>query len=363
VGNPWGWITDARLTFTVKLLLAIVLGLYLAGLAVEFLQRILGLVYILVGAVFLAYLVYPLVRRLRARMPLGFAIACVYAAFALLVAVTLWLVVPGLTNDIRALVANAPGASAAFAAYVNDPNNPLLARLPDDVRASLLRLPQTTIAWLQTHGLETAGHAFGVVRGVVTVVATFVIMPLLSAYLLAEADHLRASLRRLVPSDKWDATQAFLAQIDGVVGGFIRGQLIVAATIGAILTIALLILGVPYAFLLGLFAALGDLVPMVGAVVTFIPAVAIAFAAHGWVSAAIVAVIFITLFQLEGHVISPMIVSSQVKLSPLVVLIAVLIGAELGGIFGMLVAVPIAGALRIILLRVISQEPAKERSS
>ncbi len=367
--NPWSWVTEERLTYAVKLLLAIVLVLYLGAIAIAFLERILGLVYILVGAIFLAYLVYPLVRRLNSRMPLGLAIASVYLGFAVVVAIVLWLVLPGLSSDVRAAIQNAPAFSAAFSNYINDPNNPLLARLPADVRIPLVRLPDTLLLWLRAHGMETAGHAFGVVRGAFTIVATFVIIPLLSAYLLADVDRMRSALHRLVPEDRWPGTQSFLAEIDTVVGGFIRGQLIVGGTIGGLLTIALLILHVPYAFLLGLAAAIGDLVPLVGAVLTFIPAVAIAYVANGWVNAAIVAVIFTTIFQLEGHVISPMIVSSQVKLSPLIVLVAVLIGADLGGIFGMLVAVPIAGVLRVVVLRMIAPQarvnagvPAKEEA-
>jgi predicted PurR-regulated permease PerM len=351
-------VTEERLTYAVKLLLFAVLALYLASIAFAFLARIVGLVYIVVGAVFVAYLVYPIVRLLRRRMPLGVAIALVYLAFAIVAALALWLVIPGLANDVQAAVQNGPQLLAAFARYVDDPANPILAHAPPEVRTSLLGLPETSLRWLRTHGIETAGHAFGVVRGAVTLIATFVIIPLLSIYLIADAENLRAALARFVPADRLEGTQRFLVQIDAIVGGFIRGQLIVAATVGTILTIALLVLRVPYAFLLGLLSALGDLVPMVGAVLAFIPAVGIAFFANGWVNAAIVAAIFVTLFQLEGHVIQPMIVSSQVKLSPLIVLVAILIGAELGGIFGMLVAVPVAGVLRLAVLKLIEdREP------
>jgi len=121
------------------------------------------------------------------------------------------------------------------------------------------------------------------------------------------------------------------------------------------LTIALLILRVPYAFLLGLIAAIGDLVPYVGAVLTFIPAVAIALINNGWLNGVIVAAVFIGIYELEGHVIAPAIVSRQVKLTPLMVLLAVLIGAELGGIVGMLVAVPIAGVLRVLIVRAVDR--------
>ena len=356
--NPWGWLTEARLTYALKLLVVIALLVYLGNIALAFMDRIGGLVYIIVGAIFLAYLVYPAVHRLRARMPLGWALAVVYLSLLALVAVALYFFVPRITEDVKALARHAPQLLAAYAAYVNNPHDPILTRLPDSVRADMLKFPQYVTDWLRTHGAEAASHLVTVLAGAFSIIATFVIIPLLSIYLLADLDRLRDSFYKIVPRQRLSATTKLMEQIDGVIGGYVRGQLIVAVTVGILLTIALLILHVPYAFLLGLVAAVGDLVPYVGAVLTFIPAVGIAAANNGWGNAAIVAVVFVAIYQLEGHIISPMIVSRQVKLSPLVVLLAVLIGAELGGIFGMLVAVPIAGTLRVILLNLANQEAA-----
>ncbi len=354
--NPWGWVTEARLTYVLKLLLVVALALYLSSFALAFLGHIFGLLYIVVGAIFLAYLVYPAVNVLKRYIPLGLAIACVYLIVVLIVALALYLVVPGLTRDVTAIVKNGPQFAAEYDAFVRQPDNPLLSHLPSAVRDELVKLPSFLSAWIATHGFEAASHAFSILRGAFTAIATFVIIPLLSIYLLADLDRLRAWLLRLMPQDRWSGTLRVVGEMDAVVGGFVRGQLIVAGTIGVALTIALLVLHVPYAFLLGALAAVGDLVPYVGAVLTFIPAVGIAAMYNGWINALVVAAIFIGLYQLEGHVISPVIVSRQVKLSPLVVLLAVLVGAELGGIFGMLVAVPIAAVLRVILLHLTNQE-------
>jgi predicted PurR-regulated permease PerM len=356
--NPWSWLTEERLTYALKILLVVVLLLYLGSTLFALLARIGGLVYVLVGAVFVAYLVYPAVHRLRTRMSLGPAIGVVYASLVVLLAIVLYLIVPGITDDVRAIVRNAPQMTSAYMAYVSNPRDPILTHLPASVRDELIKLPSYIVGWIRTHGFEAASHAVSLVLGAATVIATFVIIPLLSIYLLLDLDRLRAGFMRLFPRDRWSAASSLLADIDGVIGGFVRGQLIVAATVGILLTIGLMLLHVPYAFLLGALAAVGDLIPYVGAVLTFIPAVGVAAANNGWGNATIVAVLFVAIYELEGHVISPIVVSSQVKLSPLVVLLAVLIGAELGGIFGMLVAVPIAGALRVILLHLTNQEAA-----
>ncbi|HEV7178344.1 MAG TPA: AI-2E family transporter [Candidatus Baltobacteraceae bacterium] len=349
--NPWGGMTEARVTYALKVVLLIVVSLYLGGIILGFLARIATVVYVLIGAVFFAYLIYPVVERLRRRMPLVVALLVVYAGIIALVSVLGWLVVPHIANDLAALVRNSPAIADRLTQFVNDPNNPVLAHVPEPVRAEAVKLPQETIAWGRTHGAEALSHAFAVLISTFAAVATFIIIPLLAAYLLMDVDRFRTGMLRLLPTSRWAVALSLLRDVDGVIGGFIRGQLIVAACIGVLLTVALLIMHVPYAFLLGLVAAIGDLVPYVGAVLTFIPAVLIATINNGFINGLIVAALFIGIYEVEGHLISPAIVSSQVKLSPLMVLLAVLVGAELGGIVGMLVAVPVAGALRVILVR------------
>jgi predicted PurR-regulated permease PerM len=109
-------------------------------------------------------------------------------------------------------------------------------------------------------------------------------------------------------------------------------------------------LHVKYALLIGVVAGIFDIIPFVGAFVGAVPAVALAFFNDGWQHALIVAIVFVLIFQAEGHFIAPRIVSESVGLSPLTVIVAILIGGELHGIGGMFLAVPIAAALRVILI-------------
>ncbi len=351
-------MTEARVTYALKVVLLIVALMYVGSFVVAFLARIATVVYILIGAIFFAYLVYPVVDRLNTRMPRALAILVVYAGIVLVLVIAGWLIVPGVSNDVAALLHNYPALASKVQQYVNDPQNPILTRLPPSIRAETIKLPEDAAAWARLHGIEAAGHALSILVGTFAAFATFIIIPLIAAYLLLDIDRLRNSVLRVVPSSRWAAALDILADIDGVIGGFIRGQLLVAACVGILLTIALLFMHVPYAFLLGLIAAVGDLVPYVGAVLTFIPAVAIALLNNGLLNGFIVAVLFVGIYELEGHLIAPAIVSRQVKLTPLMVLLAVLVGAELGGIAGMLVAVPIAGVLRVLVLRMIGR-PAK----
>lgn len=351
--NPWGWVTEARLTHALKVLMIAVLAVYLGSFVIAFLERIHTIVLLFVAAVFFAYLIYPIVHWLNRRMHIVFAILIVYVAILALVATAGAFLVPRLTDDVTQLVMHGPDLAQRVSAYVNDPNNPILARLPPAVRESVVAIPERVGEWFRVHGTQALQSAFTVLAGAFAAVATFIIIPLFTAYLLLDLERLKRSLERIVPASRWQNTLSFLAEIDAIVGGFIRGQVFVALCVGIGLTIVLLLLHVRYAFLLGVAATIGDLIPYVGAVLVFIPSVAIALITNGWVNALLVVVAFLIVYEIEGHLLAPMIVSTQVKLSPLIVLIAILVGAELGGILGMLVAVPIVGVLRALVLRMI----------
>src|SRR5262249_30421099 len=161
--------------------------------------------------------------------------------------------VPRLTEDMKTLAQHGPQIAASYTSYITNPRDPVVSRLPDWIRDELLKASAFIVDWVRTHGAEATSHALTLVLGAFTVIATFVIIPLLSIYLLADLDRLRAGLYGIVPRNRWETASTLIGEIDG----FIRGQLIVAATVGLLLTIALLFLDVPYAFLLGAFAALG----------------------------------------------------------------------------------------------------------
>ena len=142
-----------------------------------------------------------------------------------------------------------------------------------------------------------------------------------------------------------------LADIDSVIGGFVRGQLIVAAVIGVLATAALLLLHVPYAVLIGVWAGIADVIPYVGPFAGAIPAALVALFTNGWPNTVAVVIAFTIINQFEGHVLGPRIVGSTVKLTPLAVIFALLIGAHVFGFLGLLIAVPIAGIIRVLLVR------------
>src|SRR4029079_6803272 len=134
------------------------------------------------------------------------------------------------------------------------------------------------------------------------------------------------------------------------VGGYVTGNLFISLIAGVSSGLLLWIVGVPYAVALGLVVALLDLIPLAGGPITASVIVLVAIAASGVPAAIIVAAFFLVYQQLENHVIQPLVYGRTVQLSPLAVLVSVLIGAQIAGVLGALAAIPIAGAIQVLLV-------------
>ncbi len=341
---------ERRVTVALKVVLLIAVSAIILSGILEFVARVRSVAIVLVGALFFTYLIYPIVRRLRQRLALVWSILIVYAGIALVVGFAIAIVLPKLAGEFQALVKAYPRIVASAQSVLNDPNNPLVARLPEGVRAYIATIPAELSDFGQRYAARAASQALSLVLSAVAVVTTVIVIPILSIYLMIEAPDLMQGLLDVIPPAARPKTLAILRDLDRVLGGFIRGQVLVGAVIGSAIALMLLVMHVKYGLLIGLAAGILDIIPYVGAVVAFVPATAIAYFSDGWQHALLVASLFVAIFWLEGHFVSPRIISGSVGLSPLVVIVAVLIGAELGGIFGMFLAMPIAGILRVLVV-------------
>lgn len=353
---------ERRVTYALKVLGLIVVSAVILGAVLAFVVRVSSVAIVVIGATFFTYVIYPWVRRLSRRVPLGAAIAIVYVTIAIAVGFGVAVVVPALAADAQSLVKAGPGMVRTAQDYLSDPTRAPFRWLPENVRAYAVTLPLQLERLAAQYAGEAARGALGFVLSTVALLATVVVIPVLSVYLMFEWPGVLAGFMRAVPPRARPKTQAVLHDLDRVLGGFIRGQLTVGAAVGIAITLMLLVMHVKYAVLIGVAAGLLDVIPYVGAVVAFVPSVLIALFTDGATHALLVAGLFVVIFQLEGHVIAPRIVSDSVGLTPLAVIIAILIGAELGGPLGMFLAVPVAAVLRVLFLHAIPRYAADRRA-
>ncbi|HET7815370.1 MAG TPA: AI-2E family transporter [Candidatus Baltobacteraceae bacterium] len=360
--EPYKWFTEHRLDVAWKLLLSVVLIFLIFTNLMQFVERISAIVVVIVGAIFFAYLVYPLVRFLNRKLPLIVAILLVYATIAAIVFTGLMYLIPALSFEVTTLTHDWPAIQHRLVAFLRDPKNPVVAHAPPFIRDEIAKLPVTVPEWLQKHGAAAFGNAITVLLASAAFLGAMIAIPVLGAYLLYDSETIKRFFMGFIPPSQREATLDVLGELETVIGGFIRGQLLVGFTVGIFIALGLFFVGLPYAIVIAAIAALLDFIPYIGPVIAFIPAMVIALVNGGFPLVVKVAIVFVIANQLEGHVIAPNIVSRTIQLSPSAVVLSILIGGELYGVIGMFVAVPIAGVLRVLILRVIPGSVSRDEA-
>jgi predicted PurR-regulated permease PerM len=183
--------------------------------------------------------------------------------------------------------------------------------------------------------------------GVLTVVV-------LTFYLLVESNALLAGFVRLFPRDTRPRVVEASRKVSAKVSAWLNGQLILAATIGVTGAVALYFLGVPYFYVLALIAGVGEMVPVIGPVLSAVPAILVALTVSPR-TALLVAIFWVAQQQVENHLLVPRIMARQVGVSPVVVVVALLVGGSLLGILGAVLAVPTAAILQVVVQELLDE--------
>jgi predicted PurR-regulated permease PerM len=324
----------------------VVLGIILAAVVmIRIVQAAQGVLIWIGVAVFLALALNPAVEWLMQRgiQRRGVAVAITFVGAILAIAALAATIVPTIVSQVNDFVDAVPG-------YVED----LTAgrgklgflereyQLTDRVREALAEGGATKV-------LGLSGTALAVTKGVVTAIVATLTIAFLTLFMLLEGPRWVERFYGLLPEEKQPRVRAIGAQIYRTVGGYVTGNLTISLIAGIVTTLVLTAVGVPYALALGLLVAILDLIPLAGATIAAVAVSTVAFL-DSVQSGVIVLVFFILYQQLENHVLQPVVYGRTVQLSPLAVLIAVLIGAELAGVIGALAAIPVAGTIQVIIL-------------
>lgn len=336
-------MTAKRVFQTTLIVVSVVYGIQLA-------LHMLEVFVLLIIAFIYASAISPTVRRFRKHMPLPAAIGLVYLMVILTFALLLAVILPPLITQTGKLVTSGPELIDAAQTQLQSLRRTL--RLPVapstfDVRAYLGKL-----------GGQAPKVAVGVLNltiGVVTGLAGLVIVLVAAFYWLLEREGLEGTWITLLPRRKRAEARMIIEEIELRLGGYVRGQLMLAAIVAVLAYIVLLVVGIPYALVLALLAGMFELVPLVGPILSAVAPVLIAFG-ESPLKALIVAGAFLVIQQVENHLLVPNVMKHSVGLSPLTVLVAILIGTALMGIIGTLLAVPIAAALHVVVQHTVLRE-------
>ena len=197
--------------------------------------------------------------------------------------------------------------------------------------------------------LGLSGAAVSFTKSVITIVVATITIAFLTFFMLLEGPKWVERFYGLLPEESQPRWRNVGNQIYRTVGGYVTGNLVISVIAGGLTTLVLIIMGVPFAVALGLLVGILDLIPLAGATIAAIIIGAVAFI-HSITAGIVVVVFFIVYQQIENHFLQPVVYGRTVQLSPLLVLISVLIGAEIAGILGALGAIPVAGALQVVVV-------------
>ena len=200
-----------------------------------------------------------------------------------------------------------------------------------------------------TRLLGFSGTALAITKGIVTAIVALVTITFMTFFMLLEGPAWIERFLALLPEGSRERWRAVGRDVYRTVGGYVTGNLVISLIAGVTSTIVLLILDVPYAVALGLVVAILDLIPLAGATLAAIIVSTVAVLEDPFPAGVVVIVFFVVYQQIENHLLQPLVYGRTVQLSPLAVLIAVLIGAELAGVLGALAAIPVAGTIQVVL--------------
>lgn len=271
------------------------------------------------------------------KIPRSWALGIIYLLIAGFFALLIYLIVPPLIAQTKSLAVNVPS-------YINSATN------------FYHKFYKETVDWQNifnsiSGALSSVGQSFlSVTFSIFGGIASAITIIVLSFYLALESKSAGKFALSFIPEKNKESWSKIGQQIINKIGGWLRGQVVLCLVIGLFDFLALTIIGTPYALTLGVLGMLLEIVPIVGPLVAGVAAVLVTIATAGWIKAIIVAAVYILIQQLENHILVPKIMQKSVGLSPVVILIALIIGAKLAGIAGAILAIPIIAAISVIFM-------------
>ena len=280
----------------------------------------------------------------------GFSVLTVYIIALLLVILIINFIVPALSQSITELINNIPIYFKNTEQYINDiPEDSILNKI--NIKEILEQISQTDIKALFNIEKLT-GYAKGLI-GVASWIFSVFVTIIVSIYLLLDRSRILNFLKRfskaMFKEKTYNAVSKYFIKSNEIFFRFVYSQIIDGIIIGIITSIAMSLLGVKYAALLGFMIGLFNLIPYFGAIIAVALAILITIFTGGFMQALWMAIIVIILQQIDANIINPKIVGNSLKLSPLMVIFAVTVGGAYFGVLGMFLAVPIITVLKLIL--------------
>ncbi len=344
--------TERQWFFTTRLITLLVV---LSG-AVLLLYSISWVVGLLLVSTLIVYIFYPLLVFLKKRFNLshGLATGLVFLSFLLSCAFIVSLLVPVIYFEATELVESFPHYLARFQDYMSWLSQQIIIfEVEEEIRSYLVGLSDNIYQGIEYLAEASLQLIFGAVD--------FFLVLFLVFYLLYDFHLVREQLIDLVPLKRRPLVKELIGVLDSNVGIFIRGSLIRCFAVGVITSIVLLLIGMPYAMLLGLIAGVFNFILYIGPYIAAVPALLLSFSPMT-PSPLLIILIYVGIQLIDGMFLAPVVLGRIIKLRPITIIVSILAGGSLAGLLGMVLAVPVAGTVKGII-EIIKRGPAYQAES
>lgn len=314
----------------------------------------LGALVLIFLSIILAEAIRPLVARLqRHRIPEPLAVILIYLGIVAVFGGLLWVMLNPVLAEESAFATQLPTNLAHLQTW--------LANLEQTVSKnpaalSVVRQVSTALAnWAQQLLPSLISVPIALLSALLGLLINTVIVLTMTLFWLGSSARFKSFFIGLFPPDKRQMVSVVTAEMSRSLGGWVLGTLIAMLLIGSLTALGLVIVGVPYALLLGILAGLTELIPYLGPWISgSVAAVTTLITTGNPLTVVWVIVVFLIIQEVEGNVIEPLVMHKAVKLDPWLVLVAILIGGELLGLIGVILAVPVAAVLQVVALEVVA---------
>jgi predicted PurR-regulated permease PerM len=333
----------------------VIVGLIVAS---WLLYQIRTVLLLLVLSIFFCYLIAPIVHlieqpvyigRYEIKMPRSVAIIVVYLLIGAAFFAVLQLVWPPLSQQVAELAKNLPGYSKSAQVSVtkifNDANSWMKhVKVPQQWQDAIFTRASDMASSIAEWLTESLAGALGYLQ----YLTWLVLMPVLSFFLLKDAASFEQNLLALLPTERLQKRAHWLLMdISGTLAAYIRAQITACLVVGAVMMIGLTLLGAPYPAVLGAIAGLLEFIPLVGPLLAAIIIFLLTLTVVSFKKALIVALFLAILRIIEDYVVYPRIVGRGIKMHPIMVILAILAGAEIGGLIGIFLSIPAVGLVMV----------------
>ena len=317
---------------TILRIIAIILGLWL-------LYVIRDVIWLFLIAIIITAALNPVIKSAQKffRSPRTSAVAVVYVSFFAILGFLVSIIVPALTEQFTELMHDLPGFFTQIM--------PSHITVPNDM--SFGDVSQRLIGMIKNPFSTTVGFFTGIISAVAVISMSF--------YMSLQEDGLKESLLIITPEQHKKYIASLIDRIQENFGRWMVGQLVTMVFVGALYYIALTLLGVPYAPVLALIGGLLEIVPYFGPILSAVPAMTFGFIMDPVIGLT-VGVAYLGINMIENYFLIPKIMNKAVGLNPVLVILALLIGAKIAGVIGILLAVPLAGAMGLFLKDVVEKK-------